>query len=39
VLDHDRVLCNAGDHTHSVLLDPSEIVRAANAEVADVRED
>jgi Ala-tRNA(Pro) deacylase len=39
VLDHDRVLCNAGDHTHSVLIDPSEIVRASNAEVADVRED
>jgi Ala-tRNA(Pro) deacylase len=38
VLDHDRVLCNAGDHTHSVLVDPSEIVRAANADVADVRE-
>jgi Ala-tRNA(Pro) deacylase len=39
VLEHDRVLCNAGDHTHSVLLDPSEIVRASSAEVADVRED
>jgi Ala-tRNA(Pro) deacylase len=39
VLDHDRVLCNAGDHTHSVLLDPREIVRAARAEIADVRED
>jgi Ala-tRNA(Pro) deacylase len=39
VLDHDRVLCNAGDHTHSVLVDPMEIVLAANAEVADVRED
>lgn len=39
VLDHDRVLCNAGDHTHSVLLDPNEIVRASNAEIADVRED
>jgi Ala-tRNA(Pro) deacylase len=39
VLDHDRVLCNAGDHTHSVLIDPSEIVRASGAEVADVRED
>jgi Ala-tRNA(Pro) deacylase len=39
VLDHDRVLCNAGDHTHSVLLDPSEIVRASNAAVADVRQD
>jgi Ala-tRNA(Pro) deacylase len=39
VLDHDRVLCNAGDHTHSVLIEPREIVRASNAEVADVRED
>jgi Ala-tRNA(Pro) deacylase len=39
VLDHDRVLCNAGDHTHSVLVDPAEIVRASRAEVADVRED
>lgn len=39
VLDHDRVLCNAGDHTHSLLLDPREIVRVSNAEIADVRED
>jgi Ala-tRNA(Pro) deacylase len=39
VLDHDRVLCNAGDHTHSVLIEPREIVRASNAEIADVRED
>jgi Ala-tRNA(Pro) deacylase len=39
VLDHDRVLCNAGDHRHSVLLDPSEIVRVSSAEVADLRED
>jgi Ala-tRNA(Pro) deacylase len=39
VLDHDRVLCNAGDHTHSVLIDPAEIVRSSRAEVADVRED
>jgi Ala-tRNA(Pro) deacylase len=36
VLDHERVLCNAGDHTHSVLLDPREIVRVADAQVADV---
>jgi Ala-tRNA(Pro) deacylase len=39
VLDHDRVLCNGGDHTHSVLLDPKEIVRASGAQVADVCED
>jgi Ala-tRNA(Pro) deacylase len=39
VLDHDRVLCNGGDHTHSVLLDPNEIVRASGAQVGDVCED
>ena len=39
VLDHDRVLCNGGDHTHSVLLDPNDIVRASDARVADVCED
>jgi Ala-tRNA(Pro) deacylase len=39
VLDHDRVLCNAGDHTHSVLIDPKEIVRASQAQIADVRQD
>jgi Ala-tRNA(Pro) deacylase len=39
VLDHDLVLCNGGDHTHSILIDPSEIVRVSNAEVGDVRED
>ena len=39
VLRHDRVLCNAGDHRHSVLLDPKEIVRVSSSKVADVRED
>jgi Ala-tRNA(Pro) deacylase len=39
VLAHDRVLCNAGDHTHSVLLDPNDIVHASDAQVADVTED
>ena len=39
VLDHDRVLCNGGDHSHSVLLDPREIVRVSGAQVADVHED
>jgi prolyl-tRNA editing enzyme YbaK/EbsC (Cys-tRNA(Pro) deacylase) len=33
------VLCNAGDHTHSVLIDPKEIVRASQAQIADVRQD
>jgi len=39
VLDHERVLCNAGDHAHSVLLDPNDIVRASDARVADVCQD
>lgn len=39
VLEHDRVLCNGGDHTHSVLLDPNDIVRASDARVDDVCED
>jgi prolyl-tRNA editing enzyme YbaK/EbsC (Cys-tRNA(Pro) deacylase) len=39
LLDHDRVLCNGGDHMHSVLLDPSDIVKASDARVADVCED
>lgn len=39
VLDHERVLCNGGDHTHSVLLDPREIVRVAGARIADVCQD
>ncbi len=39
VLDHDRVLCNGGDHAHSLLLDPNDILRASEARVADVRQD
>lgn len=39
VLEHDRVLCNGGDHAHSVLLDPNDIVRASGARVEDVCED
>lgn len=36
LLDEDRILCAAGDHRHSVLLDPREVVRVADAKVADV---
>jgi Ala-tRNA(Pro) deacylase len=39
VLQHDRVLCNGGDHRHSIQLDPNEIVRVAKAAVGDVREE
>ena len=36
LLDHDRVLCAGGDHRHSVRIDPNELVRLANARVADL---
>jgi Ala-tRNA(Pro) deacylase len=36
LLDHDRVLCSAGDHRHSLLVDPTLLARAANAEVTDI---
>ena len=39
LLDEERVLCAGGDHTHSVLLDPRDIVAATDATVADVCED
>lgn len=39
LLDEDRVLCAAGDHRHSVALDPREIVRVTGAVTADVCED
>lgn len=39
LLDHDRILCCGGDHTHGVLLDPLDVVRAGQARVADLCED
>lgn len=39
LLDHDRILCNGGDHRHSLLLDPHDIVRAAHPRVADICRD
>lgn len=39
LLDEDRVLCAAGDHRHSVLLDPRDIVNVTDARVADICED
>jgi prolyl-tRNA editing enzyme YbaK/EbsC (Cys-tRNA(Pro) deacylase) len=38
-MDEERVLCAAGDHRHSVMLDPREIVRMTGAATADVCED
>jgi Ala-tRNA(Pro) deacylase len=39
LLEHDRVLCNAGDHSHSLLVDPEQIVRVGGSRVADICED
>ena len=39
LLDQDRVLCAGGDHRHSILLDPRDIVAAMDATVADISED
>jgi Ala-tRNA(Pro) deacylase len=36
LLEQSRILCAGGDHRHSVLLDPRDIVRIADAKVADV---
>jgi Ala-tRNA(Pro) deacylase len=37
--EHDRILCAGGDHRHSLLVDPHDIVRLADARVADVCQD
>jgi Ala-tRNA(Pro) deacylase len=34
-----RVLCSGGDHSHSVVLDPDDILRVTGARVADICED
>lgn len=39
LVEHERILCTGGDHRHSVLIDPHEIVRVADAKLADVCED
>jgi Ala-tRNA(Pro) deacylase len=39
VLEHERVLCNAGDHRHGLLLDPHDLVEVIQPKVADICED
>jgi Ala-tRNA(Pro) deacylase len=39
LLDHDRILCTGGDHRHSVLMDPNDLVRLTDARVGDVCQD
>lgn len=39
LLDYEQVLCPAGDHEHSLLVDPSDIVRVTGARTTDLRQD
>ena len=40
LLEHPRILCAGGDHRHSIVLSPHDLVRLTGAKVADVcRED
>jgi Ala-tRNA(Pro) deacylase len=39
LLESDRVVCAGGDHQHAFLVDPRDLVRLADATVADVCED
>jgi prolyl-tRNA editing enzyme YbaK/EbsC (Cys-tRNA(Pro) deacylase) len=39
LMAHDRILCTGGDHRHSVLIDPGDLVRVCEAKVADVCEE
>ena len=39
LLAFQRVLCSGGDHEHSLLVDPADIVRLTGARTADIRED
>ena len=39
LLGHERILCPAGDHRHSVLVSPRDVVRVTAAKTADICED
>jgi Ala-tRNA(Pro) deacylase len=39
LLDHKRILCSGGDHRHSVLIDPKDLVGLSRAQVADICQD
>ena len=36
LLDEDRIVCAGGDHRHSLLLDPRDVVRLADARIVDI---
>jgi len=39
LLDQQQILCPAGDHRHSVLVDPRDVVRITAAKIADISQD
>jgi Ala-tRNA(Pro) deacylase len=39
LVEQERILCPAGDHSHSVLVDPHDIVRVTAAKTADISEE
>jgi prolyl-tRNA editing enzyme YbaK/EbsC (Cys-tRNA(Pro) deacylase) len=39
LLGYQHVLCSAGDHEHSLLVDPTDIVRVTGARTADLRQE
>jgi Ala-tRNA(Pro) deacylase len=39
LMDEDRVLCAGGDHRHSVVVDPRDVVRLTGARTGDVCEE
>ena len=38
-MEEDRILCGGGDHMHSVLIDPRDLVALTGALVADISQD
>ncbi len=38
LLEHDRILCNAGDHRHSMLINPRDLADLAGGRVGDICE-
>ena len=38
LLEYEHVLCPAGDHEHSLVIDPAELVRATGARTVDLRQ-
>ncbi|HYM54764.1 MAG TPA: YbaK/EbsC family protein [Solirubrobacteraceae bacterium] len=39
LVEHERILCPPGDHRHSVLVDPRDVVRVTVAMTADISEE